>query len=435
MRASTVVLLGLCSSAIVLSLMSTWTTTVETRPRTNVTLKPSAAIPLANRSIVDCANKRLRAVEGARDIIRDISSRRIVTKLILGHNFLADEGCVALFDFLCTPDVKKYKIQEISLNSNGIGDRGLLAIANYLRENQNLKSLFLQNNAFHGDPETITIFTEAVNSSCLDTLSLASNTLLSDPFISQFLPTLDARKLRELHLSMMDMTSLSTDPLIHFLSSHRCRLRTLKLNGNNLGTRSVTRIIRAVTMYNYNMTRLEMSANYSFDPDENELDSFAERPAMEKELKRAMDRNEFLARMRQKDALFLLATSRRLLLRSRRSESDTATAQPSPNPKAFPFQSLPTELQLHILSRATPRLSNAQRLRVFAYAADPSTLPPSGVSQFTCIPDPGSLPFSTGLGTCASGTCLGAGNSLQCRKEKLRNAWLERVDCVLNEPD
>ncbi|KZT25664.1 RNI-like protein [Neolentinus lepideus HHB14362 ss-1] len=420
--------------------MSTWTTTIDTRSRTNVTFKPAAAVSLANRSTIDCANKRLSSTEGVKDIIRAISSRRIVTKLFLGHNFLEDEGCIALFDFLRSPNGQKYKIQEINLKSNSIDDRGLVAIANYLRENQDLKILLLQNNAFHGNPETVTTFTEAVNSSCLDTLSLATNTHLSDPFASQFLSALDAHKLRELHLSMMNITDLSVDPIIHFLISHRCRLRTLKLSGNNLGAHSVTRILRAVTVYNYNITRLEMSANFNLVPDdalgEDELSSLAEWPQREKELKRVMDRNEFLARMRQKEALFLLACSRRLLLRSRRGDSVPPIAQP--NPKSFPFRNLPTELQLHILSLTAPRLSNAQHLRIFAYAADPDTLPPSpngAVGQYTCIPDPGGLPFNTGLGTCASGTCLGAGNSLQCRKEKLRNAWLDKVDCVLHEPD
>ena len=72
-------------------------------------------------------------------------ARRSVTKLILGHNYLGDEGCEELFGFLSSEAGRKYKIGEISLNSNGIGNRGLLAISRYLRDNTTLKELFLQN--------------------------------------------------------------------------------------------------------------------------------------------------------------------------------------------------------------------------------------------------------------------------------------------------
>ena len=74
-----------------------------------------------------------------------ISSRRNVTKLILGHNELADDGCIVLFKFLTSAVGRRYPIAEISLNSNGIGDHGLLAIATYLKDNTTLKELFLQN--------------------------------------------------------------------------------------------------------------------------------------------------------------------------------------------------------------------------------------------------------------------------------------------------
>lgn len=77
-------------------------------------------------------------------MIKDISSRRFVTKLILGHNNLGDEGCEALFNYLCSEEGRKYKLAEISLNSNGIGNQGLMAVAEYLKNNTHLRVLFLQ---------------------------------------------------------------------------------------------------------------------------------------------------------------------------------------------------------------------------------------------------------------------------------------------------
>ena len=87
----------------------------------------------------------LRLNVGAQEVIKQILARRSVTKLILGHNDLGDSGCEELFGFLNSDAGRNYKITHISLNSNGIGNRGLLAISRYLRDNTSLKELFLQN--------------------------------------------------------------------------------------------------------------------------------------------------------------------------------------------------------------------------------------------------------------------------------------------------
>lgn len=68
-----------------------------------------------------------------------------MTKLILGHNSLGSDGCEELFRFLCSEEGHRYKLSEISINSNGIGDRGLEAISEYLVGNQNIRELKLQN--------------------------------------------------------------------------------------------------------------------------------------------------------------------------------------------------------------------------------------------------------------------------------------------------
>lgn len=82
---------------------------------------------------------------GAEIIISMIKSRRFVHRLIIGHNELGDEGCRCLFQFLCSEEGRRYDIQEISINSNGIGDEGLLAMAEYLKDNKQIRELFLQN--------------------------------------------------------------------------------------------------------------------------------------------------------------------------------------------------------------------------------------------------------------------------------------------------
>ena len=83
--------------------------------------------------------------EGAQSLIAKITSRRVVTKLILSHNGLSDDGCIVLFTFLSSKLGRKYQITEINLKSNNIGDRGLEAIASYLSGNVHLTELYLQN--------------------------------------------------------------------------------------------------------------------------------------------------------------------------------------------------------------------------------------------------------------------------------------------------
>ena len=68
-----------------------------------------------------------------------------MTSLNLSHNLLGDDGCEELFRYLCSKAGRGYKIVEITLLSNGIGDRGLLALAEYLKGNTSLKDLFIQN--------------------------------------------------------------------------------------------------------------------------------------------------------------------------------------------------------------------------------------------------------------------------------------------------
>ncbi|OCH86714.1 RNI-like protein [Obba rivulosa] len=437
---------------------------------------------LSMRAQIEQLDAGLTAVAGARAVISEITSRRRVTKLILGHNSLGDEGCEVLFRFLCSEEGRRYKISEISLNTNGIGDRGLLAISRYLRFNTSLKELFLQNNALAGSPPVIKDFTDALNTSNLELLSLASNIDLSDTFVTHFFPNLDSPHLQEVHLNMLGITQSSVPTIIEYISSPRCLMHTLKINGNRLGLRGVSSIIRAVHRRNFTLLKLEMYAN--------SLSDNAIQQDSERELKKVLMRNEHLKKATEREALALLRYSRAVLLRPRswtltpssavvpcsdlcacaRAHNDPLSptsslfssigtthrlldSQPSKPP--FPFMRLPTELQLHILSFLAPILSSAQRIRIYTYASTPTTLPsllPCLTSR-SCIPDPTSPQFGefnlgggmtmrkrSGCGSsassgCADGKCMGAGNSVKCRREEERAKWLAAVRCNAFELD
>lgn len=72
-----------------------------------------------------------------------IKDRPVVTRLILSHNSLGDDGCEALFRFLCSDIGRSRRIKEVKLARNGLGNRGWLAIAEYLRDNHVLEELYI----------------------------------------------------------------------------------------------------------------------------------------------------------------------------------------------------------------------------------------------------------------------------------------------------
>ncbi|KAI0918343.1 hypothetical protein AcV5_002351 [Taiwanofungus camphoratus] len=451
----------------------------------------AAKVPLSARSHIENLDAGLTSVQGAREVIAAIKSRRLVTKLILGHNELGDDGCQTLFGFLSTEQGRRYHISEISLNSNRIGDRGLQAISEYLRDNSTLRELFLQNNAFTGDPEVIAALTEALNSSCLETLSLTTNNRLSDAFIAQIFPALDAPYLRELQISVLGLTYLSAPYIIEYITSSRCRLNALKANGNRLGLRGARAIIRAMHRRNFTLTKLEMYANGLADADASSETTASDEDGTgrvgaalwqesEKELKRVLLRNEQLKRATEREALALLRYARTVLLRPRTQAHGSSSMAlvpcsieslfssignplllPPPGPSAptFPFSHLPTELQLHILSFLAPTLSSAQRIRIYTYAASPATLPqllPS-LSRLNCIPNLSRTDLGSASGMPGSemgvgmvlgmtmrkrgifrsgsasgrtdGKCMGAGYGVICKREEERSRWLTLMRC------
>ncbi|KAJ7051171.1 RNI-like protein [Mycena amicta] len=425
-------------------------------------LRPTAAkVPLSSRGYIDLMDAGLTGVAGAQRVISMISSRRAVTKLILGLNKLNDDGCVVLFKFLASELGRKYQIAEISLNTNGIGNRGLLAISEYLQGNQPLKQLFLQNNYFTYDVDAFTKFTTALNSSRVELLSLTSNRSLSDPFLRVFLPILDAPELRELHLSAIGLTVEAAPLLVEYISSPRCYLHTLKCNGNSLGFRAVRSIVRAIERHNYTILTLEMYSNHAVagptssdntEDDEEEQEEGASAgldawKANDAHIRRVLLRNSHLKRVTEKDALCLLRHARPLLL-FRQTQTDScssfeATAATRSSNSSFAFRSLPTELQLYIMSFLAPSLSPAQRIRIYTYASSPTTLPRTtlclpgfpikGTSM--CILDPAMMPFGSGGGGCAGGHCAGTGGkSVVCHKEGQRAEWLKAVGCSAYDP-
>ncbi|OCB84047.1 RNI-like protein [Sanghuangporus baumii] len=425
--------------------------TLSTNGRTITHVRRTSAprVSLAARAHIDMHDKGLRSISGAQEVISAIQVRKTVTKLILGHNALGDDGAQELFRFLCSKEGRRYRIGEISLNSNGIGNTGLEAIAKYLEGNENLKELFLQNNAFQGDRETAIKLSGAINSSRLELLSIASNQHLSDTFFVPFLSYLDSSSLRELQITAIGLTRRSSPTLSEFFASSRSHaIETLKCNANALGARAMRNLVAQLRTTNFTLQKLEVYANAAprgsgeengeegaeEAQEESVEEARAKWTACEKDLKSMLVRNELLRSRVHEEALALLTYARSLLFCSTKRQAQPVKGEtahiPLPNSSSqqdpsdaqqcapsssqnlitntFPFRSLPIELQQCILALLAPSLSASQRVRIFAFAADPSTLQPllpslrpswlSGTGGMGCIPDPASLPFGSGTG-------------------------------------
>ncbi|EGO03842.1 hypothetical protein SERLA73DRAFT_158311 [Serpula lacrymans var. lacrymans S7.3] len=425
-------------------------------------LSPAKHVLLSSRSHIDRFDVGLI---GAQDLVLDLNAHRsAVTKLNLSHNCLGDAGIAHLFVFLSSPDGLRHRrsISELSLNSNSIGNEGFRYLAEYIRSSDALRTIWAQNNELTSDTETLTILANALNNSRVNLFSLTGNKDLGDMFIEQFLPLLHTPYLKELHLNTLRITQDSAPVIAEWITSRkaggdrRCMLETFKCNGNSLGLKGVRQIVQAIEKGNWGLTKVEMYANQLGELEEtDENDIVPETPMSNRSaridaawketevaLRRVLLRNTHWKRQTEKEALSLLRYSRALLLR-------TKTPQPTPRgPTPVSFQTLPMELQLHIIALFAPTLSAAQRSRVYNYAADVSTLPPllpslrRGTGK-SCLADPTSFlgvdvgfeVLGGGSGRCAEGKCMGVGNSLLCRREEERVKWLEVVGCSTYDPD
>lgn len=242
-------------------------------------------------------------------------------------------------------------------------------------------------NEFSGHPTTATILADAVNASQLEILSLTSNRHMSDSFVGTFLPALTSNRLRELHLSAMNITRLSLPHIIEYISSKRCKLNVFKCNGNILGWHGVRSIIEAVRDHNYSLTTLELHSNYLLDATtiddtgtNQEISGDVWKECLQS-IHFIVSRNEQLGRETRRQALRLLRYARPVLLHPQSNSAEYNQLSQTPlnvtNVKQsnFSFGNLPLEIQLYILSFISPILSPRQRSNIFNYAASPSTLP------------------------------------------------------------
>jgi hypothetical protein len=233
----------------------------------------------------------------------------------------------------------------------------------------------------------------------------------------------------------MAITPASIVHIISYITSSRCRLHTFKANGNSIGSKGVRRLVKAIEKGNHGLLNVEMYSNQlgsgesvnegdvvedvSEDKDTNEthLDEWQSHETM---LQRVLWRNKLLVEATEREATDLLRYSRAMLLHGKKCESPTSTLRRphGTNSKVSPFQNLPTEIQLSILSLLAPVLSPAQRIRIFAYASTMDTLPRLAPS----LPSAGHGFHWGGIGGAPS------------QAERGRREWLAEMECEVYDP-
>ncbi|KAF8172280.1 hypothetical protein BJ912DRAFT_994151 [Pholiota molesta] len=198
----------------------------------------------------------------------------------------------------------------------------------------------------------------------------------------------------------------SADLARDFNETHPCKLTELHASENHMGYRGVRAIIVALERC-WTLHKVELLPNdIGEPPNEEENDEIeatkegegtfplARMPGFDtgsfggmhsigsailhEALDRVVSRNVSLKPMIIKEALLLLKYSRLMLQKKLQLDlQPTQQGRLTTNAleNSFSFTYLPTEIQLCVLSPLAPTLSHVQRIRVFEYAVDPSTLP------------------------------------------------------------
>ena len=82
---------------------------------------------------------------GADELIKDISSHKVVRKLLIDRFWLPDNGWTKVFEYLRALPTSRSEITEIDLRGCLMNDNDLLAISGFLTNDTKLKTLWLQN--------------------------------------------------------------------------------------------------------------------------------------------------------------------------------------------------------------------------------------------------------------------------------------------------
>ncbi|KAF8907057.1 hypothetical protein CPB84DRAFT_1769387, partial [Gymnopilus junonius] len=288
----------------------------------------------------------------------------------------------------------------VELVDVGIGDIGLQELIDWLRSLQKDRQNVGEQNKIQGTSDIAEAFISSLSISFPSTTALGSFSTLSSLILStnplstsfrrtllDLLPALPG--LRRLLLAFTGMDNTDAIALAGFIGSgiENCKLEELNASANNMGYKGLQTIVNAVR-HCWTLEKVEMFSNglpgdtvaaeeiqkdtedvrkldennttSNFESANMTLGSGTGYSVLDRKLKYFLNRNIILRRQVASQAFDLLKYSRLMLPNNIRLSS---------------FSLLPMEIQLSILTHLAPLLSSKQRIRVFEYAADKTSLP------------------------------------------------------------
>ncbi|WWC91520.1 uncharacterized protein L201_006466 [Kwoniella dendrophila CBS 6074] len=230
-----------------------------------------AVILRSNTDLVYLPDHGFVGEEGALRILPQIT--RQIHRLDISHNLLGSAGTLTLFKGLSTLRLRHsspelglgiWGLKEINLGMNGLDDIALDCVLGYAKKDVYLKRVLVQGNEIKLDLKFVESIINSLNSSKINSLSLVNNTSIDQDGLNRFLDLLNSTELKQLNLSACNLDHKITDSIMKYLSSSRSRnLENLELNGNHLGSESITKIIDSIEESNFTITSIGLLANHA----------------------------------------------------------------------------------------------------------------------------------------------------------------------------
>lgn len=162
---------------------------------------------------------------------KDLRKYKVLRNLDLSMNSIDDEVLIKIIR-----GIKNVRLHNLNLSGNFITSHGLSKLTNWLKKNKSLIELSLQNN-------TVT----DVDS--------------RDGFVLMLAALKDHRKIRILNCSYLNSESLMAQYCNLFMTSNKCRLKTLKLKDAHLSFEDFEKLGNALSSINCTLVELDISEN------------------------------------------------------------------------------------------------------------------------------------------------------------------------------